>query len=113
MYDTEAAICDASRRKQERAVNAWMRAAAYAAGSEPDDESFAAMEPALDEVDLGQAVESKKRDNLALGEALVSIGLIGHGELARVRQRPDPKAGTLWARCWWPVPSAAGSARSC
>ncbi len=84
MYDTEAAICDASRRKQERAVNAWMRAAAYAAGSEPDDESFAAMEPALDEVDLGQAVESKKRDNLALGEALVSIGLIGHGELARV-----------------------------
>ena len=43
------------------------------------------MGPELNEVDLGQAVESKKRDNLALGEALLSIGLIGHGELRDVR----------------------------
>ena len=94
MCDAETTICDASRRKQERTVNAWMRAAAYAAGSEPDDELFPAMEPALDQVDLGQAVESKKRDNLALGEALVSIGLIGQGELARVRSA-QTKSGDL------------------
>jgi hypothetical protein len=85
MYDTETPVCYVPRRKQDRAVNAWMRAAAYAAGTEPDDDLFGPMGPELEEVDLGQAVESKKRDNLALGEALLSIGLIGHGELRDVR----------------------------
>jgi hypothetical protein len=85
MYDTEVQRNDALRRQQERTVHAWMRAAAYAAGTEADDEVFASRGPFLVEMDLGRAVESKKRDNLALGEALVSIGLIGRGELSELR----------------------------
>ena len=77
MYDTEIQRNDALRRQQERTVHAWMRAAAYASGTAADEKIFEPREPGLVEVDLGQAVESKKRDNLALGEALVSIGLIG------------------------------------
>jgi hypothetical protein len=84
MYDTEMQRSDALRRQQERTVHAWMRAAAYAAGTEEDDDVFASREPFLVEMDLGRAVESKKRDNLALGEALVSIGLIGHRELSEL-----------------------------
>jgi hypothetical protein len=84
MYDTEIQRNDALRRQQERTVHAWMRAAAYAAGTEADDDVFASREPFLVETDLGQAVESKKRDNVALGEALVSIGLIGHRELSEL-----------------------------
>jgi hypothetical protein len=82
MYDTEI---PALRDQQESSVDAWMRAAAYAAGAEPDDEYFVATEPGVEHIDLGEAVESKKRDNLALGEALVSIGLIGRHELAQVQ----------------------------
>jgi hypothetical protein len=85
MYDTATAVRDALRREQERIADAWMRAAANAAGAEPQDAFFAALEPALDEVGLEQAVESKKRDNLALGEALVSIGLIERDEFAEVQ----------------------------
>lgn len=87
MYDTESAVFDALRRQQERTVHAWMRAASYAAGIESEDESFAALEfGPRDEGGLGLAVESKKRDNLALGEALLSIGLIGRLELAKVER---------------------------
>jgi hypothetical protein len=71
MYDTNIS---ALRTHQERSVHAWMRAAAYAAGTEPEDEYIGATSLHLAEVDLGEAVESKKRDNLVLGEALVSIG---------------------------------------
>jgi hypothetical protein len=85
MYDTETAVGDALRREQERIVDAWMRAAAYAAGTEPQDAFFAALAPVLDEVGLVEAVESKKRDNLALGQVLVSIGLIGQHEFAEVQ----------------------------
>ena len=85
MYDTEIPVHDALRDEQERVVNAWMRAAAYATGAEPQDAFFAALEPASDEIGLEEAVESKKRDNLALGEALVSIGLIGQHEFAEVK----------------------------
>ena len=85
MYDTEIQRSDALRRQQERTVHAWMRAAAFAAGTEADDDVFAPREPLLVEMDLGRAVESKQRDNLALGEALVSIGLIGHRELSELR----------------------------
>jgi hypothetical protein len=84
MYDTEDQRTDSLRRQQERTVHAWMRAAAYAAGTEPEGELFEPLEPGLD-VDLGRAVESKKQDNLALGEALMSIGLIGHRELSELR----------------------------
>ena len=76
MYDTEIQRNDALRRQQERTVHAWMRAAAYASGTTADEKIFEPREPGLVEVDLGQAVGSQ-RDNLALGEALVSIGLIG------------------------------------
>ena len=84
MYDTEIPMHNALRDEQERVVNAWMRAAAYATGAEPQDAFFAVLEPASDEIGLDEAVESKKRDNLALGEALVSIGLIGQHEFAEV-----------------------------
>ena len=98
MYDTKTPTCDALRRKQERSVQAWMRAAAYAAGTEPENEPFGDAEPVFEEVDLGRAIESKKRDNLALGEALVSIGLIGRSELAEVESaqtQSDDLVGSL------------------
>ncbi len=85
MYDTEIQRNDALRRQQERTVHAWMRAAAYASGAQADEAIFAPREPGLVEMDLGQAVESKKRDNLALGEALVSIGLIGQRKLSELQ----------------------------
>jgi hypothetical protein len=98
MYDTEIQQSDALRRRQERTVHAWMRAAAYAAGTEVDDDIFAPREAFLVEMDLGRGVESKKRNNLALGEALVSIGLIGHRELSELRTAPaesDDLVGSL------------------
>jgi hypothetical protein len=85
MYDTEIQGNDALRRQQDRTVHAWMRAAAYAAGTEADDHVLESREPFLVEMDLGRAVESKKQDNLALGKALVSIGLIGHRELSELQ----------------------------
>ena len=42
MYDTEI---PALRDQQESSVDAWMRAAAYAAGTEPDDDYFVVTEP--------------------------------------------------------------------
>jgi hypothetical protein len=110
MYDTETPAGDTVCRKQARSVHAWMRAAAYAAGSEPEDDflapaesdlaevDLAAAEPELAEVDLGHAVECKKRDNLALGCALVSIGLIGQRELAEMESaqaESDDLVGSL------------------
>jgi hypothetical protein len=85
MYDTEIQRSDTLRRQQERTVHAWMRAAAFAAGTEADDHVFESREPVLVEMDLGRAVESKKRDNRALGDALVSIGLIGGRELSELK----------------------------
>ena len=105
MYDTEI---PALRDQQESSVDAWMRAAAYAAGTEPDDdyfvvtepdnEYFVATEPDLEQINLGEAIESKKRDNLALGEALVSIGSAERpggkrwprGRIARCERHPQP-----------------------
>ena len=82
MYDTETPEL---HRKHERSVHAWMRAGAYAAGTEAEGEVVAALEPAVDDVHLSEAVESKKLDNLALGEALVSIGLIARSEFTQVQ----------------------------
>lgn len=99
MYDTEAPVSDALRCKQERTVHAWMRAATLASGIEADDDLFTALEfGPRDEGGLGLAVESKKRDNLALGEALLSIGLIGRLELAQVERdqaESDDLVGSL------------------
>lgn len=82
MYDTKTL---AWRHMQERSVHAWMRAAAYAAGTDPGNECVTASQQVPDDVELEEAIESKKRDNLVLGEALVSIGLIGRQELTEVR----------------------------
>lgn len=85
-YNTYNTKSDLLRRQQEQTVAAWMRAAAYAAGTQSEAASFAERRSASpDKVDLGQAVECKKRDNLALGEALLSIGLIGRIEFAQVQ----------------------------
>ena len=100
MYDTEIQRNDALRRQQERTVHAWMRAAAYASGTTADEKIFEPREPGLVEVDLGHAVESKKRGNLALGEALVSIGLIGQrksSELQSVQAESGDLVGLLMA----------------
>jgi len=100
MYDTKNERNEALRRQQERTVHAWMRAAAYASGTEADEGIFQPREPGLVEVDLGRAVESKKRDNLALGEALVSIGLIGQpkrSELQSVQTEGGDLVGLLTA----------------
>jgi len=70
--------------QNEHHVHAWMRAAAYASGTMPEDNPFVVTGPETDAVDLAQAIEAKKRDNLALGAALVSMGLIGRHELAEV-----------------------------
>src|SRR5271169_2471046 len=94
MYDTES---PALRGTQECSVDAWMRAAAYAAGTEPDDQYFVATEPEQEQLDLGEAVESKKRDNLVLGEALVSIGLIGRHDLADVHSAQAESDGLVGA----------------
>ena len=67
MYDTKDQRNEALRRQQERTVHAWMRAAAYASGTAADEKIFERREPGLVEVDLGQAVEPKQRNNRALG----------------------------------------------
>lgn len=82
MYDTAST---AFQRMQERSVNAWMRAAAYAAGTQPEEDFPPSEDLPREHGHLGRAIESKKRDNIELGEALVSIGLIGTGELAQVQ----------------------------
>jgi hypothetical protein len=53
--------------------------------AEADEVSFGSPSFDADEEDLGHAVESKKRDNLVLGEALVSIGLLQRHELSNVQ----------------------------
>jgi len=81
MYDTDTPVL---QPQCERSVQAWMRAAAYAAGTQPEGVHFVLAETNHDEVDIAQAVEAKKRDNLALGAALLSLGLIGRRELDEV-----------------------------
>ena len=97
MYDTGR---PALRDQDEHHVDAWMRAAAYAAGTGPEEPHFAVAEPEADAIDLAQAVEVKKRDNLALGATLVSLGLIGGHELAQVHSaqaESDDLVGVLFA----------------
>jgi hypothetical protein len=48
----------------------------------------------LVEPDPEHVVETRKRDNLALGQALLSIGLIGHSELSE-RQSAEEESDEL------------------
>jgi len=70
VYDTELEYADAPRRKDARSVDAWIRAAAYAAGVEP--EGLLPVSPRLDSDDEGllPAREYYERDALALCEPL-------------------------------------------
>jgi len=49
------------------------------------DVSFESIDPVADGKDMRHAVETKKRDNLALGETLVQIGLLKPQEMLDVR----------------------------
>jgi len=70
VYDTELEHADAPRRKDARSVDAWIRAAAYAAGGEP--EALLPVTPQLSssEESFLPAREYYERDALALCEAL-------------------------------------------
>ena len=89
MYDTEGQKAEL-RRQQEQLVHAWMRAAAYAEGS-PAAEYFSSRERPSRELDPGRGARNRTADNLALGQALISIGLIGHRELS---EAPDAQEET-------------------
>lgn len=52
---------------------------------EPFEVSFESVDPTADGKHLELAVETKKRDNLALGETLVRIGLLHPQEMLDVR----------------------------
>ena len=71
MYDTDTS---AQQDQRERSVDAWIRAAAYAAGTEPDGEYVVATQPAAEAIELGDGVEAKEWDNLVLGQAQVDVG---------------------------------------
>ena len=81
MHDSDRLV---SRHQQERNVHAWMRAAAYAAGTEPEDEFGTTAESNCDPAPLEAAGAANQCDNLALGAALLSISFIGRGELIQV-----------------------------
>jgi len=84
MYDTELKLADAPRRKEARTVDS-PHAATEFAEFQAGDVFFesATLEP--DKLDLGREVESKKQDNAALAETLVSIGLLERRELSEMR----------------------------
>lgn len=84
MYDTEQRIAAASRRKEARTVDL-PRAATELAELRQNEVFFESAALVPEELDLGQAVESKKQDNAALGETLVSIGLLERRELSEMR----------------------------
>jgi hypothetical protein len=58
---------------------------AFDANAEAFEVSFESVDPIGDGKHLRLAVETKKRDNLALGETLVQIGLLGPQEMLDVR----------------------------
>lgn len=97
MYDTEVNKSEL-RRQQERLVHAWMRAAAYAEGSAAVEPFSVPRARVAGELDVGRTVETRKRDNLALGQALISIGLVGRSELSEgqsAQQESDDLARSL------------------
>ena len=84
MYDTSLQLADVPRRKEARSA-ASPFAGSGVAGFSCGDVFFASDTPASNDMNLGQAVESKKRDNTALGETLVTIGLLDPRELSEIR----------------------------
>ena len=84
MYDTSLRLADALRRQEARSTASPFAASRFADFS-CADVFFASDTPASNDMDLGQAVESKKRDNTALGETLVSIGLLDPRDLSQIR----------------------------
>lgn len=65
VYDTELECADAPRRKDARSVDAWIRAAAYAAGGDP--EAVLADSPqAGPGEDLAPSVDGYERDAVTL-----------------------------------------------
>jgi hypothetical protein len=82
MYDTSLQLADVPRRKAARSAAAPLAAFAdFSCG----EVFFASETPASNDMNLGQAVESKKRDNTALGETLVRIGLLDPREFSEIR----------------------------
>jgi hypothetical protein len=63
----------------------WDASSANDAATDPYDVSFELPESTADEDLLHVAVDSKKRDNVALGETLVQIGLLRPHEMLDVR----------------------------
>jgi hypothetical protein len=63
----------------------WDASCADDAATDPYDVSFELAGSASDEEQLHVAVDSKKRDNVALGETLVQIGLLRPHEMLDVR----------------------------
>ena len=84
MYDTSLKLADAPRRKEARSAASPFAASGFA-GFSCGDVIFASDTPASNDMNLGQAVESKKQDNAALGETLVRIGLLDPRELSELR----------------------------
>lgn len=65
VYDTELECADAPRRKDARSVDAWIRAAAYAAGADP--EAFLADSLQADPWEgLAAGVDGYERDAVTL-----------------------------------------------
>jgi hypothetical protein len=95
MYDTDS---PAGRRQHDQNVQAWMRAAAYAAGTEPDEALFVVAEPGNVEVHPAQAVVAEERDDHALGAALESMVLIGRRERQDLYRAQAENDGLVAAR---------------
>jgi len=66
-YDPELECADASRRKDARSVDAWMRAAAYAAGADPEV-VLAESRQADPKEHLAPSVDGYERDAVTLGD---------------------------------------------
>ena len=84
MYDTSLQLADVPRRKEARSTAAPFAASGFADFS-CSEVFFVSETPASNDMNLGQAVESKKRDNAALGETLMRIGLLEPRELSAIR----------------------------
>lgn len=64
------------QHQQQRNVHAWMRAAAYAAGTDPEEAFAVAPMSGFEAAEFDVSSESTQQDFLALGDALLGIGLI-------------------------------------
>lgn len=72
VYDTELECADAPRRKDARSVDAWIRAAAYAAGADPEA-VLADSPPAGPEEELAPSADGYERDAIMLCDGPPSL----------------------------------------